>query len=109
MTGASKQAMLMTVRVSIVSIVAILVVVLGNTCVPAPAVPAVTSRPASSFVAASSATAAPSARRITRPVAPYGGDPPILLRALLEAGTFGSRSGRWRSDGVHGTLEQAPT
>ena len=98
--------MLMTVRVSTVGI---LVVVLANACVPAPAAPAVTSRPASSFVAAPSATAAPSARRITRPVAPYGGDPPILLRALPEAGTFGSPSGRWRYDGVHGTLEQAPT
>jgi len=89
------------------SIVATLVVVVASACVPAPATPTATATPAlPSFVAAPSATAAPSARRIIRPVAPYGGDPPILLRALPEAGTF--RSGRWRYDGVHGTLEQAP-
>ena len=92
------------------SIVATLLVVVASACVPAPVAPTATATPAvPSFVAAPSATAAPSARRITRPVAPYGGDPPILLRALPEAGTFASRSGQWRYDGVHGTLEQAPT
>ena len=92
------------------SIVATLLVVVASACVPAPVAPTATATPAvPSFVAAPSATAAPSARRITRPVAAYGGDPPILLRALPEAGTFASRSGQWRYDGVHGTLEQAPT
>src|SRR5439155_978369 len=71
--------------------------------------PTATPVPASpSFVAAPSATPPPPARKLTRP-APFHGDPPILLRALPEAGTFASRSGQWRYDGVHGTLEQAPT
>ena len=89
------------------SIVATLVVGLTNACIPAPVAPTATAVPASpSLVAAPSATAARPAQRLTRPAAPYGGDPPILLRALPEAGTFVAR-GRWQYDGVHGTLEQA--
>src|SRR5437773_9304353 len=89
------------------SIVATLVVGLTNACIPAPVAPTATAVPASpSVVAAPSATAARPAQRLTRPAAPYGGDPPILLRALPEAGTFVAR-GRWQYDGVHGTLEQA--
>src|SRR2546430_12873977 len=89
------------------SIVATLVVGLTNACIPASVAPTATAVPASpSVVAAPSATAARPAQRLTRPAAPYGGDPPILLRALPEAGTFVAR-GRWQYDGVHGTLEQA--
>src|SRR5439155_353416 len=106
MTDLSKPAMLRRVRFSIV---ATFVVVLASACVPAPVAPTATPVPASpSFVAAPSATTPPPARKLTRP-APFHGDPPILLRALPEAGTFASRSGQWRYDGVHGTLEQAPT
>src|SRR5439155_18243927 len=90
------------------SIVATLVVGLTNACIPASVAPTATAVPASpSLVAAPSATAARPAQRRTPPAAPYGGDPPILLRALPEAGTFASRSGRRRYDGVRGTLEQA--
>src|SRR5206468_2826361 len=56
-------------------------------------------------VAPRSAPAASQAVRLSRP-APYHGDPPVLLRAVPEAGTFTSRAGRWRYDGVRGALEQ---
>src|SRR3989442_13821660 len=85
MTDLSKHAMLMTVRVSIVATV----VVLASACVSAPVAPTATARPASpSLVAAPSATATRPAQRLTRPSAPYGGDPPILLWALPEAGNL---------------------
>ncbi len=87
------------------SILATLLVVVASACVPAALAPTATATAVPSSVAAPSARAALPAQRLTRPAAPYGGDLPILLRTLPKAGTFASRSGRWRYDGVHGTLE----
>ncbi len=75
-------------------------------CAPASGAPTPvpqSSRP-STAAAAASATAAPRAIRLTRPALSRG-DPPVLLRAVPEAGTFLAQAGGWRYDGARRTLE----
>jgi WD40 repeat protein len=103
MTNPYGRPMLTAVRLSIV---ATGVVLIAAACVQTPL--ASTPTPSSaepSFVVTPAATAPPSALRLTRP-APYHGDPPLLLRVMPEAGTIASPSGRWRYDGIRGTLDQ---
>ena len=88
------------------AIVAGVLVLLGTSCAPTTAeTTSALPSPQQSAVAPRSAPAPSPAVRLSRP-APYHGDPPVLLRAVPEAGSFASRAGRWRYDGVRGALEQ---
>ena len=91
-------------------VVGALLALVTSSCAPAPAAATAVQQPAppSPMAAPPRASFPPRAARLTRP-AMARGDPPVLLRAVVEAGTFGSPSGGWRYDGARGALEQVAT
>ena len=89
-------------------VVGALLALITSGCAPTPpAATAVPQVPPSLAAAPASGSFPPRAVRLTRPAVARG-DPPALLSAIPEAGTFVSAFRGWRYDGARGTLEKVP-